>query len=111
MKSEMTKCSKCIYASWLGKEGQLNCLCDDGCEFKEKETRVFEIEFNGEKLLVRQFNYYNNLDGELVCLTIHRNEEVFKLSNEVLSAPHCRCFLNKTEVVGLLKATKSRVIK
>lgn len=111
MKSEMPKCSKCIYASWLGKEGQFHCLCDDGCEFKEKENKSFEIEFNGEKLLVRQFNYYNNLDGELVCLTIHRNEGVIKLSNEVLSAPYCRCFLNKTEVVGLLKATKSRVIK
>lgn len=119
MKSDMTKCEKCRYSSWLGKDMQYICLrdiylSDDDreCEFKEKETRFFEIEFNGEKLFVRQFTHYSIYYGEVVNLTIFRNKEMTEINNQLFEATHCHCFLNEAEVLGLLKATmKTRIIE
>ncbi len=112
MKSEMPKCKRCLYSSWIVKMGEeFYCQLGEGCEFKRKKNKFFEIEFNGEKLSVLQSLHYNLLAGELVNLFVYRNNDITNPRNEVLSAPNCRCFLNKTEVVGLLKATRSRVIK
>ena len=112
MKSEMPKCKRCLYSSWVINMGEeFDCQLGEGCAFKRKKSRFFEIEFNGEKLSVLQSLYYNIISGEMVDLTVYRNNDITNPRNEVLSAPHCRCFLNKTEVVGLLKATKSRLIK
>ena len=112
MKNEMKKCKKCLYSSWVVRMGEeFDCQLGEGCAFKRKKSKFFEIEFNGEKLSVLQSLYYNILRGELVNLFVYRNNDITNPRNEVLSAPNCRCFLNKTEVVGLLKATKSRIIK
>lgn len=105
MNSEKPKCGDCIYACWTWDEKwNFHCLRDGVCVFKKKETWMSGIEFEGEKLIVQQSNYYHISKGEVVCLTVYRDRDVFRMDDQLLSVPDCPRFLDKAEVIGLLKA-------
>ena len=104
MEKEMPKCGDCIYACWTWDEKwDFHCLRDGDCGFKKKETRISEIESEGEKLIVRQFNYHHISKGELVDLTVCRDRDVFRIDDQLLSVPDCPRFLDGSEVLELLK--------